>query len=322
MKHIIGADISKLSIDICIKHNGEHHTKIQNNQKGFSALEQWLEQKHIDNPHIVCEATGKYYRAFAEYFHNKGHSVSVINPYQINKYGESQLRRTKTDKQDAKLILEYAESARTNNRLHEWLPDSESHKRISAYHSLIAQLQTALTAEKNRIQEADPEIKPYHQSNIDHLKDQIKHADGQIKTIIKQNEELNKNNKLLQTMPGIGQKTAPILLNYLTGSIPFKTANQFVAYCGLSPSQFQSGTSIDKKKKSRFGKKDLKTALYMPAMKAYSMNIFSSFVNRLRKKGKSPMTIIIAIMRKLAVIAFHIVKTGKPFDASRYINEA
>lgn len=323
-KLFAGADISKRTIDIYIRLGGkDRYCQISNGLSGFEELETWFQKLALPaKPHIVCEATGKYYLAFAKYFHACGCAVSVVNPYQINKFGESNLRRTKTDKQDAKIIHDFAVSAAVNRRLFDWEPEPQENSRLRAYHRLIEQLQVALTAEKNRIQEADAEIAPFHQANITHLKQQIRQVKRAVAALLKQDSVLSRANALLQTIPGIGKATAPILLSYLLGSVRFKTANKFVAYCGLSPTQFQSGTSVNQHKKPRFGKKDLKTALYMPALKAYSLGIFNHFVAGMRNRGKKPMTIIIAIMRKLAVIAYHIIKTGKPFEAERYIKAA
>ena len=56
----------------------------------------------------------------------------------------------------------------------------------------------------------------------------------------------------------------------------------------------------------------------MPALVAYRMGAFPDFTSRLEAKGKPPKVIIVAIMRKLAVIAFNLLKNGEEFDRSRY----
>ena len=59
----------------------------------------------------------------------------------------------------------------------------------------------------------------------------------------------------------------------------------------------------------------------MPAMHAYRSRIFAPFVSRLQANGKRPKQIIVALMRKLAVIAYNLIKTGKDFDPQRYISQ-
>ncbi|HHF7349905.1 TPA: IS110 family transposase, partial [Legionella feeleii] len=59
----------------------------------------------------------------------------------------------------------------------------------------------------------------------------------------------------------------------------------------------------------------LRKALYMAALVAKRYNkALLCFVNRLQIKGKTPKTIICAVMRKLAHIIFGVLKNNKPFN--------
>lgn len=123
----------------------------------------------------------------------------------------------------------------------------------------------------------------------------------------------------LQTITGISNKTAAVLLQHLSGR-QFANVNQFIAFAGLSPQVRQSGTSINGKGKlTRYGHRKLKAALYMPAVSAYRSNAFQPFVKRLAEQGKPKMVIISALMRKLAKIAYYVYKSAKPFDAARHM---
>lgn len=316
---IAGVDVSKDTIDVCIMQGDRIcFTSIANTVAGFAKLQKWFEDLGIDRPQIVCEATGKYYLAFAKYFFALGFVIYVENPYKINKYADSDLRRTKTDKQDAKLIMSYGLAKIPQKKLHPWQPADANIQVLESFNRLRSRLKASLTAEKNRLHQADPATMHYCQDTIDHLVNQIKRLDRDIRLLIDSKEELSKNSALLQTIPGIGKSTASILLCYLCGSINFDKCNAFVSFCGLSPTQYQSGTSLNRSDKPKYGQKHAKTAFYMPAMKVYSMGIFSGFVQRLKGRGKKPMSIISALMRKLAVIAYHIIRTGQPYDPARY----
>ena len=87
------------------------------------------------------------------------------------------------------------------------------------------------------------------------------------------------------------------------------------AYAGLNPRRHQSGTSINRPARiSKIGNAVLRTALYMPALSAMRYNpAIAALVDRLkgRLKGKQ---IVIAAMRKLLVICFGVLKSGKEFD--------
>ncbi|RPD83496.1 IS110 family transposase, partial [Neisseria weixii] len=63
---------------------------------------------------------------------------------------------------------------------------------------------------------------------------------------------------------------------------------------------------------------DIRKSLYMPALVAYRCNAFPDFAGRLKAKGKPIKLILVALMRKLAVIAFTLLQNGQDFDKSRY----
>ena len=116
---IIGIDISKDSFDIAIRRlHGELHRVFPNNGKGFSAMVSWAEKQPERIVHVCMEATGSYWEGLAEYLDERGYTVSVVNPYQIKRYGDHLLNRNKTDKADASLIAEFCEKDR--ERLRAW----------------------------------------------------------------------------------------------------------------------------------------------------------------------------------------------------------
>ena len=56
----------------------------------------------------------------------------------------------------------------------------------------------------------------------------------------------------------------------------------------------------------------------MPALTAKRYNpVITAFCNRLLARGKRPMQVIIAAMRKLLHIAYGILKSGQPFDPEK-----
>ena len=90
-----------------------------------------------------------------------------------------------------------------------------------------------------------------------------------------------------------------------------------VAYAGLNPRRHQSGTSIDRGTRiSKIGNAVLRAALYMPAMSAMQHNpAIVALVARLKARGRlKPKQIVVTAMRKLLVLCFGVLKTGKPFD--------
>ena len=96
-----------------------------------------------------------------------------------------------------------------------------------------------------------------------------------------------------------------------------RRSGQMVAYAGLNPSHHRSGTSIDRPTRiSKIGNATLRSSLYMPALSAMRFNpAVAILVARLKSAGRlKPKQIVVAAMRKLLVLCFGVLKTGKRFD--------
>ena len=246
-------------------------------------------------------------------------TVYVINPLKIKNYAESQFSRTKTDKADSNLIAEYTK--RHIDKLTAYRkPDNRYLQKLLSLKNQLKEQQKQI---KNRLHSSESEtIKTIHEDLIQTYQEKIDQAQTAIEAEIDRQEDKNTHYRNLQTISGIGKETAAILYAQLTDK-NFQTANKFISYIGLSPQIQQSGTSVNKKGKlSRYGHRRSKSALYMPALVAYRTGAFPQLVRNLTNAGKHKMIIIVAIMRKLAKLAYFIVKTGKPYDATRHKSAA
>ena len=311
----IGLDISQKTIDATLhKTDGSTcYTKVGNNWEGFQSIKEWIKANKVRKCVIGMEATGIYYEAAAENL-SETHTVYVINPLKIKDYGKSQFNRTKTDKADSNLIAEY-----TKRHADKIIPYSKPKNRyLQKLINLKQQLKDHQKQIRNRLHSSDDEmIQAIHQDLIQAYQEKIEKTQTAIDAQIKAQAD-DGHYQNLQTISGIGKDTAAILYAQLTDKT-FQTANQFVSYAGLSPQTEQSGTNVNKKGRlSRYGHRRVKRSLYMLALVAYRTGAFPQLVCNLTNAGKPKMVIIVAIMRKLAKLAYYIVKTGKPYDSTRH----
>ncbi|MFH4201980.1 IS110 family transposase, partial [Acinetobacter baumannii] len=86
----------------------------------------------------------------------------------------------------------------------------------------------------------------------------------QIKEHINQNPDLKEQSQLLQTIPGIGERTANLLLSEIEFE-RFESARQIAAQAGVTPRRRQSGTSLKQTALSKLGNARLRKSLYFPA---------------------------------------------------------
>jgi transposase len=315
MQHILGIDVSKDKLDlILVNEQGKHHMVISNDPAGFKALEKWLASRHVERVHACLEATGQYGDEIAEYLFTQGHDVSVVNPARIKRYGESKLHRNKTDKADADLIAEFC----LKEKPALWEPLSPDLKHLRALVRRLNDLQANYIQENNRLKsgEKDAWVIKDLETHIEYLKACIKTTEEEIQNHIDQTPGLKKNQDLLITIPGIGEKSSAQLLAEIGEVSSFEGAPQLAAYAGLNPKGFSSGSSVHKKTRiSKQGRSELRSCLYMPAVVAMTYNpVIRSLKERLHERKLPTMAIIAASMRKLLHIAFGVLKTQKPFD--------
>ena len=134
---------------------------------------------------------------------------------------------------------------------------------------------------------------------------------------IKGQKNLNDKSKLLDSIPGIGEKTIGVILAFLSIE-NFDSARQVAAFVGLNPKPKQSGSSVRGVGRiSKTGDADLRKAFYMPAVVSIRFNpIIKDFAERLSKTGKAKMIVVIATMRKLIHIIYGVLKNNTPFNAN------
>jgi len=121
---------------------------------------------------------------------------------------------------------------------------------------------------------------------------------------------------LLQSIPGIGKKTALLLLVLTDGFNRFNSSKELCSYAGLTPIIRQSGSSVRGKSRiSKIGNPRLRNLLFMCSFNACKYNkACKALYDRIVAKGKSKKLALIAVCNKLLKQAFAIVKSGLPYD--------
>jgi transposase len=315
MQSILGIDVSKSTLDVkLIAESCTHHKTVRNTSEGFQQLEKWLVDHKAGQTHTCLEATGQYGEAVAEYLFKRGHQVSVVNPARIKHYGESKLHRNKTDKADAALIAEFC----LKEKPALWEPLGPEIKHLRALIRRLEDQKANLRQEINRLKsgEQDSWVVGDLQIHIDYLQERIAATEEEIQDFINKTPCLKSQQKLLTTIPGIGDLTAFTLLAEIGDVSAFNNAPQLAAYAGLTPQGHCSGSSVHKKAHiSKQGRSELRRCLYMPAVVAMTYNpVIQDLSHRMTERGSLKMKIVVASMRKLLHIVFGVLKNRLPFD--------
>jgi transposase len=265
----------------------------------------------LEQVHACLEATGGWSDELAAFLHERGHVVSVVNLAAIKAFGQSELSRTKTDKADAALITRYCNAMKP--RL--WTPPSLSQRRLQRLGRRRTALDEMRVQERNRLQGPGvEEVRSSIEATIAFLSQQIAALDAEIAQLIDDDPDLRAKRELLESIPGIAERVATMLLGELPQMTEFRNGKALSAFVGLCPREFRSGSSVSASWISKMGSRPVRRVLYMPAITAMRCNpVLTAFAARLRANGKRPKQVIAAVMRRLLVLAYGVLKSGRPF---------
>ena len=313
----LGIDIAKVKFNVCLLQlNGKlKHKVFLNTEAGFAQLLQWLEQQQsVKQVHACLEATGTYGEALSYYLHDRGYTVSVINPAAIKAFAASRLSRTKTDRVDAELIARFCLAQQPPP----WTPLAPEVRELQALVRRLESLMEMRVAEENRLAAGltVTAVRSSVEEMLAHLKEQISRTEKLIRKHIDTHPGLKQQSELLNSIPGIADTTAAVLLAEVPNIKQYRSARQVAAFAGLVPRERQSGSSVKGRVRlSKIGNARLRKALYFPAITALRCSpFFQRWAEGLRQRGKSKMSVIGAAMRKLIHIAYGVLKSGRPFD--------
>jgi transposase len=151
---------------------------------------------------------------------------------------------------------------------------------------------------------------------IESLTKLIKELDKQIITLLKSNEKLAAQRKILISISGIGDQTAIQTIVATRGFTRFDSGRKFSCHVGVAPFSYESGTSQKSRKKvSSKANKDLKKLFHMCALSAINMKgEFKEYFNRKVAQGKNKMTVINAVRSKLINRIFALIRDNRNYE--------
>ena len=256
-KIVLGIDVSGRTLDVALIFDNRTLCKqFKNSLEGFRLLAAWLASLQITRVHACLEATGTYSEAVALFLHEQGHLVSVVNPLRIKGYAVANMQRNKTDRLDARLIASFCQTQKPD----QWQPPSEAVKHLQSLVRRVEVLEEMRQSEENRLANAALEIKPSIERMIALIKEEIREFERQIKQHIDRNPNLKEQSELLQTIPGIGERTANVLLSEVEFE-RYSSARALAAQAGVVPRKKQSGTSLKQTSLSRTRQRTNQTSI-------------------------------------------------------------
>lgn len=303
----IGIDISKSYFDVAFYRTDRYvNFKFSNDLEGFKLLIKQLGDSK--NFHLVMEASGPYYLHLAHFFYEHGFTISVVNPLVIRRFCQMRLSRAKTDKKDAVMIAEYGQVEHPQA----WVPAPmhiDQLRQMQAASDLLNKNKTNIERQVEAFKHGiitDPELIHLLKKEVERIEKKILFIEEKMQSIAEEYyPEMMKN---LKSIPGIGKKTALLLIVISNGFKKFSNAKQLSSYVGLSPRIFESGTSVKGRSRiTKMGMSRIRTMLYVCSWSAKKCNkTCKDLYDRLVAAGKSKRLALIAVANKLLKQAFSI----------------
>jgi len=315
----VGIDVSKLTLDVFL-YNKKEHREFANSAKGFVAMQKWIRSTLSEGKAIYCfEHTGWYCILLSQFLNDQAMFYCCINPLELKR--SMGFRRGKSDKTDSYEIARFAWLRKEELELSVPMPAKliELQRLMSLREQLVKQSTALMNLDKGmRVtvmkQTGDIALKIIKHS-LQQIEVQIKKVEKSMDALIKTEPKMQSNYKLSRSVKGVGRVLAIQMLLHTHNYTRFEEWRQFSAYCGLVPYPYQSGTSINGRRRIHsISDVKMKSLLSMSAISAIQHDAeLKNYYQKRVEEGKHKMIVLNIIRNKIVSRVFATVKRGTPY---------
>lgn len=300
IESVLGLDVSKDTVTLHDLASGRRAT-VPNTRPALTEALEALASCEL----AVCEATGGYEDTLLAVLAALAIPAHRADGARVKAFLRSHGRRAKTDAIDAEGLALFGRER--GAELPRWRPAAEDQAELVALVERRRDLVVIRAAEKNRRNaprsaSGSALVREDIEAHIAELDRRIGVIDERIAGLVAGSVELAARARVLRTVPGIGPMLAPFLLAGMPelGSLG---QGQAASLAGLAPHPRQSGKS-DGYRSTRGGRRFLRPPLFLAALAATRAdNGLAHFYKRLLAAGKPKRLALVAVMRKIIVIA-------------------
>ena len=268
---------------------------------------------------IAVEPTGGHEKALVKALRGAGLPVEMVHTSRFAAYRKLIGAKAKSDTSDARLLAAYAaapEEVRGRKAGHVVLPQDDVREQLAELAARRDQLKHMIHAETCRLSTVrSPSIRDEITAHLQALRQADRKTHDAMMLLVRQRDELRNAKRLLQTIKGIGDKTALTSIAAVPelGLISNKAA---AALVGVAPFARQSGT-MKAPARIHGGRALVRNAFYMAAVTASRHNpVLAPFYARLIAAGKPVKVALVAVMRRLVVYANAVLRSGQPWKGA------
>jgi transposase len=306
----IGVDVSKNHLDAFVRPEGSRR-RFENNATGIAELLDWA--RSLSPERLIFESTGPYQKAAVGALLSQDLPAVVVNARQVRDFAKGTGQLAKTDAIDAAILAHFGEVVPTKVRPLE----SRETLEFRELYDRRSQLVRMLAIEKNHrhaAQGGSAKVLKNIDRHIDYLQRQIADLEDRMDRIVENSEAFRAKDEILQSIVGIGPQVSRTLLVHLP-ELGQRTRQSIAALVGLAPYPDDSGLERHTRH-IRGGRAKVRIGLYQAAVAAVRhCPVMRAFYASLKARGKASKVALIAVARKLLVLANALLRTMTPYRA-------
>ena len=310
-RFFIGVDVCKDALDAHVRPAGVAR-RFDNSPGGIEQLVAWAQSFAPER--IVFESTGLYQKAAVGALLAADLPAVVVNARQVRDFAKGTGQLAKTDAIDAGVLAYFAEVVKTVVRP---LPPPEIQE-FRDFYDRRSQLVRMLATEKNHLhaaQGASPKVLRNIDKTMTFLKSQIEDLEDRMDRIVANSDTFKAKDEILQSIIGIGPQVSRTLLVHLP-ELGQGSRQSITALVGLAPFPDDSGQTSHIRH-IRGGRSKVRIGLYQAGVAAIRYcPTMRAFYASLKARGKPSKVALIAVARKILVLANALVRNMTPYNAT------
>lgn len=327
-KLIVGVDMAKTEFAAGSIWQAQYHYqgKQDNSEQGcrtfIEAMETLQQASGAAAIHLIIEPTGGYEAQLVSQAYQRQWRVTLVNPLTVRRWQQGRGKRGKADRLDTQMLTLFGADQNPPAQR----PTDEAAAQLDSLLRRKDDLQKLLQGERNRLDQATRQpktpaaVRESIQRTLDALAQELAAIETALRQLFRTHDELACQLKQLKSVPAIGQKSAPYLLalfhRFAAKTNGQGTAKQLVAFVGLDPQPFESGSSIYQRPTiSKQGDGPMRSRLFLCALGGVrGKNRLKEIYTALTARGKAKKLALVACARKALVWAWAVFTQDTTFD--------
>lgn len=301
-----GIDTAKDKLDVALFPPGVGFT-VDNQRCGHQHLARELRRRGVSR--VGIEATGGYERGVVAHLRQNGFAVVLLQPLQVKAFAKLHRKRAKNDRLDAALIAACTALLAPGST-----PPDPRLEPLAETLTFVEQIEDDIVRAKTRLEKTSaPRLRCLLTADLKRLTARRGAELDHLATALRRHPDLARRLELVESIPGIGRRTALALVLRLP-EIGTLSREQAAALAALAPFDDDSGTHRGERHIAG-GRERPRRSLYAAALPAaFRWNpALGTLYRRLTTRGKPHKLALVACARKLLIYANTIVQRGTPW---------